>query len=397
MPIDPAKPFDLRYRVDPTWAEERLDRFVKAMIPAMSRTKIQRYIAEGRVEVNGTVRPANWRVHRDDIVLLRCHEPSEGADIAQRIPIEILYEDEDLLLVNKQPGLLVHPVALHRHDTLLNALYWRYKDILPPDQNIELVNRIDRYTSGVVVLTKSREAKQILQEQFEARLPQKTYLALAQGLVKDKEGMIDLPLGPALSRTDRCKIGVRYDEKGKPSQTFYRVLERFPRPELPSGGVTLLRIEPYTGRQHQIRVHMAEIGHPLVCDDRYGDPRELVAIPPPSPTPERHLNEGSPPPRLARYALHAESIAFSHPRTRHPLIISAPLANDMATMLEALRAGWKVCLEAIASRACKEEKRIEEEEDSTDESLGDSPAIQEQFHREEPSCHRKKGGHPLPL
>jgi 23S rRNA pseudouridine1911/1915/1917 synthase len=122
MPIDPAKPFDLRFRVDPTWADLRLDRFVRAMVPSMSRTKIQKYIRDGRVEVNGAPRPANWKVREKDEVLLRCNVPEEGEDAGRRIPLAVLYEDDDILVVDKQPGLVVHPVARHRHDTLLNAL-----------------------------------------------------------------------------------------------------------------------------------------------------------------------------------------------------------------------------------------------------------------------------------
>lgn len=322
MPIDPAKPFDLHFVVDPNWAELRLDQYVKAMIPAMSRTKIQRYVREGRALVNDEPRPANWRVRLGDAVLLRCNVPEEGDDAGKRIPLEIIYEDDDILAVNKQPGLVVHPVSLHRHDTLLNALYWRYKDLLPPEQEVSLANRLDRNTSGVILVSKHTESKRRLQVQFEAREPRKTYLALVEGDGVSPAGEIDLPLGPAAGRNDRCKIGVRRDEAGKPSRTSYVTLERY-------DGYALVELRPHTGRQHQLRVHMAEIGYPLVCDDRYGSPESLAAV---SPRGEERI--------IARYALHACRLEFAHPRTGVALDLLAPPAADMAGVLEALRAGW---------------------------------------------------------
>jgi 23S rRNA pseudouridine1911/1915/1917 synthase len=327
MPVDPAKPFDLTYTVDPTWDGLRLDRYVREMIPAMSRTKIQKYIAEDRITVGGTARSANWRVRTGDTVVLSCREPEEGADAGRHIPLEVLYEDADILALNKQPGLIVHPVARHRHDTLLNALYWRYRDLLPPEQEVSLANRLDKNTSGVILVTKHTAAKQRIQESFEARLPKKAYLALAEGLIEPDEGTIALPLGPARHRTDRCKIGVRTDGGGKASLTRFRVLERFPDPACP---LTLVRLEPHTGRQHQLRVHMAETGHPLLADDRYGDPAGLVVT-----------GAGGASARLGRYALHAAELRFPHPMSGETMTVTAPLAPDMQAVVDALRAGGR--------------------------------------------------------
>ncbi len=331
MPVDPAKPFDLAYTVDPTWDGLRLDRYVREMIPAMSRTKIQKYIAEDRISVGGTPRAANWRVRTGDHVVLSCREPEEGADAARHIPLSVLYEDEDVLALNKQPGLIVHPVARHRHDTLLNALYWRYKDLLPSEQEISLANRLDRDTSGVILVTKHTAAKQRIQESFEARRPKKAYLALAEGLLEADGGSIDLPLGPALDRTDRCKIGVRRDGEGKPSLTHFRTMDRFPGAGEP---LSLVRLEPHTGRQHQLRVHMAETGHPLVADDRYGHPEALLVTSPAGGTQ-----------RLARYALHAAELTFPHPMSGRWMTVTAPLAEDMRAVVDALRAGGRATRE----------------------------------------------------
>ncbi len=344
MPIDPAKPFDLTFKVDPNWVDLRLDQFVKAMVPSMSRTKIQKYVKAGRVEVNGQARPANWRVRLGDTVLLRCNVPEEGADAGKRIPLDIIYEDNDILALNKQPGLVVHPVSLHRHDTLLNALYWRYKDILPEEQEISLANRLDEHTSGMILVAKHTLAKQRLQEQFENRRTSKAYLALCAGIVQEDSGTIDLPIGPEPGRTDRCKMGIRHDKEGKPSLTRFIVQERFARPRIASlpgdahaaeppadphpyaAGLTLVRLEPHTGRQHQLRVHMAAIGHPLVCDDRYGNGRPLYI------RTRKGASVG-----IARYALHAAELTFTHPATNKPMTIQAPLAADLRTVLDAAR------------------------------------------------------------
>ena len=325
MPIDPSKPFDLTYRVDPNWVDMRLDQFVKAMVPSMSRTKIQKYIKAQRVEVNGAPRPANWRVRLQDQVLLRCWEPTEGSDAARLIPLDILYEDDHILALNKQPGLVVHPVGKHRHNTLLNALYFRYRDTLPEDQEISLANRLDQHTSGVILVTKHTQAKRIIQQAFEARTPKKTYIALAEGVVRDDALAIDAPLGPALGRTDHCLMGVRHDGEGKPSKTELQVMERF-------DGFTLLRLSPHTGRPHQLRVHAAYIGHPLVSDDRYGNGAPLTLI---------SESGGEERATIKRYALHAAELSFDHPMTGVAMQVKAPLAQDMHDILAGLRKGWR--------------------------------------------------------
>ncbi len=321
MPIDPAKPFDLVYDVMPAYDRRRLDHFVKAMIPSMSRTRIQQRIAEGRVEVNGARRPANWRVLPGDTVLIRCHVPDDGADAGKNIPLSILYEDDDLIAVNKPAGLVVHPVGKHRHDTLLNALYWRYKDQLPENETVNLANRLDQYTSGVVLAVKNARAKRILQEDFEARLPEKTYLALCRGVFAHDAGEVDLPIGPDTSGRDHCVMTVRRDALGKASRTVYAVQERF-------AGFTLARLHPVTGRQHQLRVHMAALGHPLAADSRYGGGHRL----------ELRGRDGEET-LLQRYALHACELAFRHPADGREMRVEAPLAADLQAAATALRGG----------------------------------------------------------
>ncbi len=181
MPIDPTKPFDLKYEATPTYSEIRLDQFVKAMVPSMSRNKIQKYIKNKQVSVNGLPQRSNWIVRLGDMVILHCKEPEGAAEAGKNIQLDIIYEDEDIVAVNKQPDLVVHPVALHRHDTLLNAMYWRYKDILPEDQEISLGNRLDKHTSGVILVAKNTHAKRVLQDQFENRKPERYIMRYVLG------------------------------------------------------------------------------------------------------------------------------------------------------------------------------------------------------------------------
>lgn len=339
MPIDPSKPFDLRYEVTRNYMDIRLDQFVKAMVPSMSRTRIQTHIRDSRVSVNGTPRPANWRVRLDDLVILHCKEPGgDAVEQAKNIPLEFLYEDDDLAALNKQPGLVVHPVGIYRHNTLLNALYWHYKDILPADQEISLANRLDQFTSGVILVAKNTASKRVLQDQFENRETAKIYQALCEGVVGPDSGEINEPIGPGTGPC-RTSMEIRHDAEGKPAQTAFTVLERFPADPACEGdkGFTLVRLAPHTGRQHQLRVHMAHLGHPLVCDDRYGIARPLIAGGDALRSDDTPTNEeGSA--QIRRYALHACALTFTHPDGR-VLTVEAPLAEDLRRTLELLRCG----------------------------------------------------------
>lgn len=321
MALDPAKPFDLEFEVSPSLDRGRLDLFVKAMVPSMSRTRIQERIREERVEVNGSPRPANWRVLTGDRVLMRCRPPAGADTTGRNLPLDVIFEDADLVAVNKRPGIVVHPVGKHRHDTLLNALYWRYENALPEGESVNLANRLDQYTSGVILAVKNARTKRAVQEDFERREPKKTYLALCRGGLAEDAGEIDLPIGPA-GEGDHCRMAVRHDELGKPSRTLYRVEERF------GGGFTLVRLHPVTGRQHQLRVHLSALGHPLVADARYGGGCRL----------ELRRRDGEVT-RLDRYALHAAELVFRHPADGREVRLDAPLAEDMASAVAALRDG----------------------------------------------------------
>lgn len=321
MAIDPAKPFDLKHVATPTYSDMRLDSFVKAMVPSMSRTKIQKYIKNKQITVNGKTQRANWIVRLEDTVILHCKEPEGAVEISKNIPLDIVYEDDDIVAINKQTGLVVHPVALHRHDTLLNALYWRYKDIIPDDEEISLGNRLDQHTSGLILVAKNTASKRILQDQFENRKTKKVYNAICSGIVENDSGEIDAPIGPGEGAQAKCMV-IRDDKDGKASNTFYKVLKRF-KPQEADKGFTLVQLEPHTGRQHQLRVHMQHIGHPLVCDDRYGDPRTL------------EITTSGKKAIMARYALHAVELTFMHPNGEE-MTLQAPLANDFKDTVTAL-------------------------------------------------------------
>jgi len=192
--------------IPPEHAGRRLDQSLAELLPEYSRSRLAAWADEGRVHVDGGGANRKQKVWGGERVTVEPEPlPEETSHLAEDIELDVVYEDDDILAVNKQAGLVVHPVSLHRHDTLLNALYWRYKDVLPPEQEVSLANRLDANTSGLVLVTKHTRAKQILQEQFEARVPQKTYLALCAGVVQPEAGEIDRPIGPALGRKDRCK------------------------------------------------------------------------------------------------------------------------------------------------------------------------------------------------
>ncbi|MDR1520108.1 MAG: RluA family pseudouridine synthase [Planctomycetota bacterium] len=321
MATDPAKPFDHDFTVGPSRDRFRLDVFIKSMFPSLSRTKAQLRISEGRVTVNGFPRPANWRVLAGDRVSLHYPPPDlASAEAGRHIPLDIIYEDDDLAVVNKPPGLVVHPVGRHRHDTLLNALYWRYRDLLPEGESVTLANRLDQHTSGIVLAVKNIRAKRIIQEGFERREMGKTYFALCHGLIRDDKGEIDLPIGRDPDESDHCRMAIRLGGDGKPSRTLYRVEERF------AAGFTLVGLKPVTGRQHQLRLHLSAIGHPLVADPRYGGGDRLEL---------RGLDGGSV--KLERHALHAFELTFRHPGDRRNMRLAAPLASDLLEVIEWLR------------------------------------------------------------
>lgn len=324
--------------------QKRLDKYLTDRVTFMSRSQLQTLIDEGGVLVNGRTPKASTNVRRGDVIEVEVPPPPAKDIVPEDIPIEVLFEDQHLIVLNKSPDIIVHPARTHLKGTLLSALAFHFKhrsniggtlssvgkDLARPG----VVHRLDRQTSGVIVFAKSEEAHWKLGLQFEHRKVDKRYLAVVEGRVEPIIETIDLPLGPHPSREKgyREKQVVRHDELGKPSVTVCRVRERFD----PAGGVSkgragysLVELELRTGRTHQIRVHLSHTGYPIVGDDMY------------SGSPFTHDGRTL----IARQALHAARLGFRHPIDGRELLFTAPVPPDMRELIRVLRArpGFENC------------------------------------------------------
>jgi len=288
---------------------ERLDVFIARSLPELTRSRVRRLIDEGLVTIDGR-RPAKAGVAleagRRVAVTLPPPEPPELQPEA--IPLRIVYEDADLLVIDKPAGLTVHPAPGHAAHTLVNALLAYCPELagVGGEGRPGIVHRIDKDTSGLILVAKNDAAHASLARQLKARQVEKTYLALVRGRPDPPEGAIDAPVG----RHPKQRKKQAVVEGGRAARTRYRVLRAL-------DGYSLLEVRPETGRTHQIRVHLASIGHPVAGDALYG--------------------RGATPPSLRRQFLHAHRLAFSHPRTGARLELEAPLAQDLAFVLEELQ------------------------------------------------------------
>jgi len=293
----------------------RLDRFLATRAPELSRTRIQELIAEGRVSVNGVITKPSHRVEAGEQVDIEV-PPARAPGVApEAIPLDILYEDEDLAVINKPAGIAVHPGAGESSGTLVGALLYRLGNLsaIGGPQRPGIVHRLDKGTSGALVIARTDEAHRGLVEQFQERLVDKTYVALLHGKMREKAGRIELPVARDLRRRTRMTTRRR---DGRTARTDWSA-------KLFLGGFTLIEAGLHTGRTHQLRVHFSSLGFPVVGDALYGAPRvELV--------------HGSRLPELGRNFLHAARIRFSHPRTGEPLDVRAPLAPELKTYIYAL-------------------------------------------------------------
>lgn len=294
----------------------RLDRFLAKRVDWKSRNELQTLIDESRISVNGVVRKASTKLAAKDAVVIRL-DAAEAPDYAA-VPIDVIHEDEALLCVNKRPGIVVHPVGRHQLTNLLSALHARYRNHEAPskDKVPHVCHRIDRDTSGCFLVAFSPEWKADVSLQFESRGVKKEYLALVHGIPAEREGVID-----AAIRTVEDPFPVHsVAEGGARAVTRWRVEETFARRD-----AALVRYFPETGRTHQIRVHSAHLGHPLLCDARYGGRGPHFA------------REGDAEPVLARCALHAARLEIRHPVTGGTIVFEAALPGDMAGAVAAFR------------------------------------------------------------
>lgn len=323
---------------------KRLDKYLTDRITFMSRTQLQKLIAGGGVMVNERPAKPSTNLRRGDVVEVMIPEPPPAGIQPEPIALDILFEDAHLVVINKAPDIIVHPARSHLKGTMINALAWHFQHVgsgtlsSVGDEFARpgVVHRLDRDTSGVIVFAKTDEAHWKLASQFEHRRVDKRYLALVHGRVEPIADVIDLPLGPHPSREKgyREKQVVRHDEQGKPAVTIYRVREHFaPHAPDPARRFSLVELELKTGRTHQIRVHLSHQGWPIVGDDMYGG-RPFLA------------ENGTP--LLARQALHAARLAFTHPISGTPMAFTAPLRPDMADALRLARASGDVVRPLVA-------------------------------------------------
>ncbi len=309
---------------------KRLDKYLVDRVPFLSRTSLQRLIRENAVTVNGRTPKPSTNLRKGDEVIVVLPPPPSTEIPAENIPIDILYEDADLLVLNKRADLIVHPARGNKTGTLINAVAWHLRQTSGGSLSSVgeefarpgVVHRLDRHTTGVMVMAKTDTAHWRLGKQFENRTTEKRYLAVVHGRVEPHADVIDLPLGK--HPTIREKYAVRWDETGKPSTTIYRVREVY-------DDFTLVELELKTGRTHQIRVHLSHLGFPIAGDDLYGGQRLTWG----DVAGESHPRAAEP--LMMRQALHAALLSFVHPITHQRVTFQAPLPADMRDFIHALR------------------------------------------------------------
>ncbi len=305
-------------RLEPAHAGWRLDRALAAAVPTLSRERLKALIRSGRVEAKGSpVRDPAIKVRGDEDLRVAVPEPEPAHNEPQDIPLTILFEDEHLLVIDKPAGLVVHPAAGNRDGTLVNALLHHCAGKLSGIGGVArpgIVHRIDKDTSGLLVVAKTDVAHEGLAKQFAAHSIDRRYLAIVSGFPKESEGTIDAPL--ARSSVNRKKIAIVEGNRGKRAVTRWKRLK-----VLKDAALAECRLE--TGRTHQVRVHMASIGHPLLGDPVYGRSGK---------THGKLMKELG----FHRQALHAAELGFTHPVTKHWLSFSSPMPADMQELLKAL-------------------------------------------------------------
>lgn len=305
----------------------RVDKFLMNFIENATRNKIQQAVKAGNVLVNDSVVKANYKVKASDVVrVVLAHPPHENLLVAEDIPLDIVYEDESLIVVNKTAGMVVHPGHGNYSGTLVNGLIHHFEN-LPKNTTDRpgLVHRIDKDTSGLLVVAKTEFAMANLANQFFNRTTERLYLALVWGSVKEEEGTITGNIGRSLK--NRLQMDVFPDgEFGKHAVTHYKVIERF-------SYVTLVECKLETGRTHQIRAHFKYLGHPLFNDERYGGNRILKGT---TYTKYKQFVDNCFK-ILPRQALHAKTLGFEHPESNEKLFFNSELPDDMKKCLEKWR------------------------------------------------------------
>lgn len=327
--IDP--PYHATLTVEKYLSGCRIDTFLAKRFRSYTSWRMHRIVRAGHVTVNGEPADPKRRVFTGQTVTVQLIEPPDDLMPAEAIPLTVIFEDEWLIVVDKPPGLIVHPCGESPRGTLTNAVQWHFdrtsplKGLLKPG----VVHRLDRDTSGVIVLAKDHLSHRLLSVQFQRGRVAKGYVALVEGVMPSDSGVIDLPIGRVLGCSSALMTTRADALDARPSRTAYEVIERLPRH-------TLVKARPRTGRLHQIRVHLASLGHPVVGDEYYAPFGELK---PPRPPLLPDGTRPGPPisSYIPRHALHAAELSFSHPITEEWLTFEAGRPKDLVRALEVVR------------------------------------------------------------
>ena len=327
-------PEEIRFEADPADHGQRVDAFLSRQMRWRSRTSIQKLVQEGKVFCTRRgqrteIKKPSVSLMQGDCIHVTLPKPKRDVEFedgsgAEPTELRTLFEDRYLLAVDKPPNVPVHPAGRNLYRTVITSLHLRYRRTDDPELDIvpKLCHRLDLETSGVLLVAKDDTAHRRMSEQFRERQPEKEYLAIVHGVPKDRQGLIDQPLGPALGRQVILARGIRHDV-GQAAQTRYSV-------ESVHGRFALLRIQLLTGRHHQIRVHLSSIGHHLVGDKIYGEDEELfLKYYDDALTEQDHARL-----LLPRQALHAHRLRFQHPMTQQPVDIVSPLPSDLQEFLD---------------------------------------------------------------
>ena len=298
--------------VEQSEEKNRLDSYIASKDLELSRSMIKKLLEDGKITVNGEITKASYKVQLNDKIEIDIEKPKEVKLEAQEIPLDVIYEDNDILVVNKQKGLVVHPGNGNLDGTLANAVMAHCKDSLSGiggELRPGIVHRLDKDTSGLLIIAKNDKAHIKMSEQIKDRKVKKTYIALVRGIISENEATINMPIGR--STKDRKKMAVT--KNGKEAITHFKVLNRFTTNK---ASYTLLEVKIDTGRTHQIRVHMAEIGHPVIGDTVYSNGKNEFGV--------------------VGQCLHAKKLEFTHPITEKEMNLEAPLPEYFEKIIEEL-------------------------------------------------------------
>ena len=302
---------------------KRLDVFISELFPSFSRSHLQEAIRQGKVLVDGTVSKASAKIHDGQTISIILPEPRTDGPIPENIALDILFEDEHLIAINKPPGMVVHPAKGNWSGTLASALAYHFEELsdVGGPTRPGIVHRLDRDTSGVILVAKSNPSHLSLSNQFQQRTIKKTYVAIVQGSPERDRDTIRAAICQHPRQREKMTVTV-HRTNGKYAESFYQVEQRW-------GDYSKIKVSPKTGRTHQIRVHMQYVGHPVACDCLYANQDRISTADLGRPHDPHEIV-------LDRQALHAHAIEFNHPITSLRQQIVAPIRDDMATLAELL-------------------------------------------------------------